>query len=820
MSVEQFGTLLRQYRLAAGLSQEVLAELALISADGISALERGVNRAPQRETLERLVRALNLDPDQTRAIEAASKRPSRPRSRGRVKHNLPPRPARLFGRDDEIEAITALIADGEPLTLVGAGGVGKTSLAVEAGRRLLPQFHDGVWFVDLASIRQATLVPRAFATVLGVNEEIRIPLIESLISALQPKRLLLIIDNCEHVVEAVATVVATLGENCPQLRTLATSRQPIGVARERPYRVGSLSFPHMDDLSAENALAFAAVALFDDRARRANQSFALTDENAGSVIRICRRLDGIALAIELAAARLRVLSPQQLEERLHERFRLLTTDAQVSLPRHKTMRALIDWSFDLLSPREQSFFARLGIFAATFTVEGACSIAAEEGADEWTALELLTSLVDKSLVTSDLHGNIQRYRLLESMRAYALERAAREREELERRHAGYYIALAERTDARIGSTPSDTKWVKLLEPELEDTRAALEWAIDGRNDTALGARLLLAMHTFWLTCGLAAEAARRAERALESASLLSQRLQAQLWLELSQMRGDLLFVPTAARDAAVRARTLFAALGDELGVARALRDEGTARLRTGDFDGAKRDLEEALRLARKHGPLADIMRAAGTLAMYHSVRGEHEAAHAAHLEVFEMARREGDERVQSVTLLNLAESEFYMGDAAAAVVRAYENLGSDALRGNPRLRANQACNLTVYLLALGADDEAGGVAIEALHDAYDAGDHGLVTLAVQHLAALIARNDPRRAARMLGYVEHAFGTTGYIREYAERLSYDALISRLRDKLDLDEIASLGNEGAPLNEDQVVRLATRKKGRADVETTVR
>jgi predicted ATPase/DNA-binding XRE family transcriptional regulator len=796
MSVEEFGTLLRQYRLAAGLSQERLAELALISVDGISALERGVNRAPQRETLERLVRALGLDPEQKRAIEAAGKRPSRPRTRdSSAKHNLPPEPAHLFGRDGEIEAISSLIAGAEPLTLVGAGGVGKTSLALEIGWRLLPQFRDGVWFVDLASLRDAALVPRALAHALGTNEELGRPLVETLIEVLREKHLLLIVDNCEHVVEAAATLIESLGNNCAHLRILATSRQPISVARERPYRVGSLSVPRDGNVAPGDAVAFASVALFEDRARRANQSFELTIDNVASVIRICRRLDGIALAIELAAARLCVLSPQQLEERLDQRFQLLSTDARASLPRHKTMRALVDWSFDLLNAEEQNFFARLGAFAATFSVEAARAVAAEEGADEWIVLDLLTSLVDKSLVTSDLYGEVQRYRLLESLRAYALERAAAEWEMLERRHAEYYVTLAE------GGAQLDL--------ELDDIRAVFEGVLVGRIDATLGARLLLAMSKFWLARGLSAEAAQWIELTLKYAPVLPQLLQAALWLELAQMRGDQLFAPTETLDAAARARALFSALGDEIGMARTLREEAVAHLRIGDFDASKGALDEALRLCRKHGSSEDIIRAAATLAIYHQLRGEHEKAYAANLEVFAIARDAGEERIAQISSINLAESEFYLGDAAGAAVRAYENLGSDTLCGNARLRANQACNLAVYLFALGAVDEARAVALEALHDAHDVHDHGLVTLAVQHVAATLARNEPRRAACIFGYVEHSFGATGYKREHTDRVTYDILVSTLDEALTLGEITSLGNEGALMSEDQVVKLAARK-----------
>jgi predicted ATPase len=782
-----FGALLREFRLAANLSQEALAERAAMSADGISALERGVNKAPQRETLALLIDALELEPQRRAAIEAAAQRPSRPRRsgpRGPKKHNLPRLVSRLFGRDRDLADVGELISGAQLLTVTGAGGVGKTRLAVEIGYEKLAECEDGVWFVDLGGVRKGGDVTPAIAAALGIHERSEEALIDVVTGALLRKRLLLILDNCEHVLSAAAGAVDKISSGCPDVGILATSRQPFGVAGERTYRLASLGLA-------------ASVALFLESAKRADASFSLNGDVA-VVERICRRLDGIALAIELAAARVRLLSPSQIEALLAERFAVLTGSSP--LARHQTMRALVDWSYDLLSAEEQVFFARLGVFPADFSFEAALTICKGDGIAASRVLDIVASLVDKSLLTSERHGSARRFRLLETMRAYALEKFDADINALSARHARYYFKLVEAIDLRTRN------WADVLEADYDNMRRAVEWAIDERGDVALGVRFLWGMREFLFERGIGADAARRAERALQSAPLLSKPLQAMAWETIASMRGQLL-LPGQALEASTRVVPLYEELEDNAGLARALRGRGVAYLRLGDSARAEADLQRALELSKSYGDSRDVMRTLGSIAVSYEMTGRLEEGRRATLEVLEMARRDGDERIVSVNLMNLAEAEFALGESESAVRRLEELLASKAARKNARLRANTNSNLAAYLIALHRDEDARAVARAAVFDAREAGDEGVMACAMQHLAAMLAHGNPRTAAKLLGYVDRVFAQ-GYQRERTERYTHDLLMEALHERIGDDEIAALTREGGAMPEAQAIRIATR------------
>jgi predicted ATPase len=794
-----FGELLRRFRVAAGLSQATLAERALLGVDSISALERGVSRAPQRETLELLIRALELSDEERVEFERSIERPSRPRLSHRrrlVKTNLPASCTKLFGRDREISEIEALLDRPGLVTLTGPGGVGKTQLAIKTGAILLDRFPHGVWFVDLAPLSDACSVAVAFAAAFSVTESLGQPLIDRLVEAVRDKTMLVIVDNCEHVLTQVALHIDAIGRAGPDLRIIATSRQSLGIAGEQVYAVASLEIPD-------------AVALFEERARSAMPAFDLTDENEAIVASICQRLDGIPFAIELAAARLRVLSLQQLNDRLHERFQLLTGGDRLSLPRHQTMRALIDWSYDLLDAEEQLLFARLGVFAASFSLDAATAVGSCDGIDEWRIIDLLTSLVDKSLVASEVRNAARRYYLLETMKAYAASQAGDEWPCVKRRHAEYYAALAERSQAMFGTTDSTAQWAAELDLELEDFRAALDWAFGDDGDLVAGVRLVVGMRMYALQRGLTVETARRAEAALARGASLPKDLEAGLWLTLSGMRGDL-FVPVLAIEASTKARELYAALGDQLGVARALRGEGIGRLQLRELRQAELDLQRSLALSREFGGRRDISRALASVAVSLHVNGRLEEARQALSDVVDMAQ-DGDDRLLWLSSVNLAEVEFEVGETIDAVARSYENLDSDMLRSNVRLRSNQESNLTAYLLALEQDDEARAMAAATIRDARDGGDTGAVAIGLQHAAAILAQKNVERAAELFGFVESSLAPTGYHREYTERFTYDLLLRRLRAKLSQAQIETLMSQGASMTEEQAIQLARRKSG---------
>ena len=383
-SSSAFGTLLRQHRLAVGLSQEELAARAQMSTQGIGALERGDRRTPQRGTLSLLVRALGLDAEQRRAFEAAAERPKvlrqgdgraatlPPGAEKPARHNLPRQVTSLIGRETIVDEVVALIGKSALVTLVGPGGVGKTRIALEVAANVRESFADGVWLIELAPLSSGEYLPSTVAQILGISRsEARDPL-ESLVGNLRARNALLIFDNCEHLVRETSRVVSAILRGCPRIGVIATSRQSLGASGETTFQIPSLTTPDpVTSLAASEARKFPAVELFCERAAAVDDRFALRDDNAFAVAEVCRRLDGIPLAIELAAARTPLLSPQQLRDRLDERFALLTRGGRDLLPRQQTLRATLDWSYELLGENERALARRLSVFANGFTLEGA-----------------------------------------------------------------------------------------------------------------------------------------------------------------------------------------------------------------------------------------------------------------------------------------------------------------------------------------------------------------------------------------------------------------------------------------------------------------
>jgi predicted ATPase/class 3 adenylate cyclase len=438
------------------------------------------------------------------------------RSLDTLPNNLPIQPTSFRGREQDLEQVKSLLDEHTLLTVFGAGGVGKTRLAVQAGADLLDRYPDGVWIAELASVTDPALVSSVIAKVLGMSQPETRGVDEPLSQWLKRKQLLLIVDNCEHLLEAVAPLADAICHSCPNVRILATSRQALGIGGEALYRLPSLAVPEASStLRAEDAVQYGAIALFVDRARFADMRFNLSDDNAPLVAEICRRLDGIPLAIELAAARVNVLSIPNLAKRLHERFRLLTGGSRTALPRQKTLSALIDWSYDLLSAQERTLFSRLATFAGTFTLDAAAFVCAGDGIDETNILDLTTSLVDKSLAVADTSRTQERYRLLESTREYGLEKltGSGEHERLMHRYAEYFVGVAQEADRKLDTMPLG-EWLARLDPDVENFRAVLEWALDKAREAALAGALAGALEMFWWHGGLEAEGRRWSGAAL------------------------------------------------------------------------------------------------------------------------------------------------------------------------------------------------------------------------------------------------------------------------------------------------------------------
>jgi len=432
-----------------------------------------------------------------------------PGQSSRARHNLPAALTSFVGREREIEEIKRLLRSTRLLTLCGAGGIGKTRLAVQVAAELVREHPDGVRLMELEALADAALVPQAIASALGVREQPGRPLLEALVAFVEDRSLLLVLDNCEHLVEACAELAERLLRACPRLAILATSRETLGVAGETSWRVPSLSLPDpRNPPPLERLHGYEAVRLFAERARSARPSFEVTERNAPAVVQVCRELDGIPLAIELAAARVRGLSVEQIARRLGDRFELLSAGSRTAVPRHRTLRSLIDWSYELLSAPEQILLGRLSVFVGGWTLEAAEGICAGNGIGTGQVLPLLLQLQDKSLVLADEQQGAVRYRLLETLRQYGSDRLRESGEDavLRARHRDWFVRFVDR-DEEIWFGPGQAEWMGCLEAELGNLRAALDWcsvevqAADGSEavvptaDVAL--RMCEALRRFW-----------------------------------------------------------------------------------------------------------------------------------------------------------------------------------------------------------------------------------------------------------------------------------------------------------------------------------
>jgi predicted ATPase len=531
-----------------------------------------------------------------------------PSDKGEAIHKLPPPLARMVGRDDVVSELAGLLPQRRFMTIVGPGGIGKTTVALAVAQRLIRSYPDGVCFVDLASVVSPELVTSTVATALGVPMLSQEP-VAGLIASLRDRRMLLVIDNCEHLLDAVAPLSEQIVARASGIDLLATSRERLRVEGEWVQHLTPLGVPPQEEvLSAADALAFSAIALFVDRARASLNMFEMSDADAPVVADICRHLDGIPLAIEMAAAHVETFGIRGLAERLADRLTILSKGRRTALPRHQTLRATFDWSYHLLAPAEQLVLCRLAIFSGRFTLEAATALAESPDISQPTVLDALVNLVAKSLVTADVSGATTYYRLLELTRAYAGEKLAHSNQAvpLARRHAAYCCAILEN---------AESDWDKLSKPEwlgtyagwIGDVRAALDWSFSPEGDTAVGIALTAASIPLWFALSLVSEFQERGERALANIggtrladSELEMKLNVSLGAAIFNVRGP---VPgMSARYA--RALEIAERLGATNYQLRALWGLASERYVQGDYHAALAYSERFGRLAERLGDTA------------------------------------------------------------------------------------------------------------------------------------------------------------------------------------------------------------------------
>jgi predicted ATPase/DNA-binding XRE family transcriptional regulator len=777
MNNRAFGELLRDFRFAAGLSQEELAERARLSPGAISSLERAARRAPQHQTLGLLTEALRLDEEQRAQLEAAAQAGRHRTARGAAAidktssdHNLPKPLTSFHGRSVEVAELARLMESRRLITLLGPGGVGKTRLALEAARAqtTTSAFPDGIRFVDLASLGVPQLVTGAIARLLNVREQLNTPLLDTLVAAIGKKHLLLVLDNCEHVLSECAVVAERLSNECSEVTVLATTREALRIDGECVVRVEPLAYE-------DGPQSAPALDLFIDRLVEADYArySQLTSEHRVHAAAICKRLDGIPLAIELAAGRARDLGLAQILAGLDERFTLLAQGRRTASPRHHTLRGTIDWSFALLTEPERQLFARLGIFAQAFTPEAAAEICSDGLVP---VRDGLAALIGKSLVTvvESAQGRL-RYRLIETMRAYALDRL-RESGDFElyaHRFARYFRSVAVQADVRYGRI-SNRDFLASVEADLDNFRAALEWTLAQRADTKLGAELAGALGWVYRQSSLFAEGARWCERALADNDQLAAMIAGRLYMALSFFFFNMGEMNRSLATAS-HATELYGSVAAQSELAWSLAQEANCLYLLGRIEDSRRNAQQAVTVARKQ---SDPLRLAGALnALALTVPIERVAERFEALEESIRCYRAAGDDGAIVPIANLAETHFATGNYRSALTFGREVV--EITRGKQD-RSNLAAALTnvaAYALALDDVDEATRAACEALTLVRDLGKTLYAMCALQHIGTAAARKrDFVRAARLSGASNRLYTEFGMQREFTEQSLYDGTLA--------------------------------------------
>ncbi|MEX0826032.1 MAG: tetratricopeptide repeat protein [Acidimicrobiia bacterium] len=639
-----------------------------------------------------------------------------------VPNNLPTLATSFVGRDQEMEEVKKLIRGARVLTVTGVGGAGKTRLSIQAAVELVDEFPGGTWLVELGAITDSDLIDATAADALGVAQPPGRTIRQSIIDHLAGRQALLIVDNCEHLISAAAEFVDDVISGAPEVKVMATSRELLGVSGEVAYGMPSLAMPRRGDTpDLAELVRYDAVRLFLERAQAGQPNFHMNDAMAPAVTEICRRLDGMPLALELAAARLRTFSPKQIAENLDQRFRLLTGGSRTALPRQQTLSAAIDWSYRLLDPPERRLFERLSVFQGGFTLEAVEDICTDEGLDVLSVLELLPSLVDKSLVAVDSEGDDARYRLLETLRQFARDRLDESgaADEFRRRHAGWFRDMSVEAGKNIRG-PREQEWWQRIDTELDNLRQAMTWAIEG-GEPALALEIAGGFWRFWWFKARWSEGVGWLERAVEA----------------------------AGENAPMHAR------------AQGLLGLGTLLISTERHLDSVPMLEESIELYRRldeegadpsllmHGYSAALINLGAEM----EGLGEYDRAGDLNEQALEVSRRIGDPAGLAVSLGNLAESAGRSGDIEGARERFKDAIAaSRALQSAQRL-VEQYFQVGFFELSAGEPQRAREALQQALAQAEGGGLENYVPQSRAYLAFCEAEAGDDLALDR--YVEHA-----------------------------------------------------------------
>ena len=685
----------------------------------------------------------------------------------RPSHNLPIQVTSFIGREREIAEIQQALPHTHLMTLTGAGGCGKTRLALQVAASVVDSYADGVWLVELASLSDSSLVSEAVASALGIPDPPGLPLRETLRRYFQTKSLLLVLDNCEHLLSASADLVQTLLQTCPNLKMLATSREPLGILGEVTWRVSSLSVPDLrQPPDPERLMQYEAVRLFVERAAFSRAGFQITRSNAATVAQVAHRLDGIPLAIELAAARVKALPVDVIAARLDDQFRLLTGGSRTSLPRQQTLRATLDWSYALLSEQERILLQRLSVFAGGFTLEAAERVCAGEELKEGDVLDVLTRLVDKSQAVFDERHGHARYRLLEMVRQYASEQLSGVREEADvrTRHREWCLRLAQQANPELRG-PNQRVWLERLEAEHDNLRAALKWSKTEKGGAEVEAQLVGALWWFWFLHGHWNEGRRRLEEVVTmsgaSPSALTKPLQGAAffaWRQNDFPRA------TALSEQGV---TLCRQLGDREGLVWFHHHLGVVALRQGGYHKAEMVFDQGLALARELG----------------------------------------DQWLIGVLMAHLAISRASQEDYESAAGLLTESLTTSREIGDRFLIAFVVHNLGYLFLSQGNHGRDAYFFTESLTLSKELQDYYIAHESLEGLAGVVcARERYHQAALLLGATDALRATTGYRFSAHREPGHDRYTATARAALLDAEFATAWAKGRAMTLEQAIEYA--------------
>jgi len=786
-----FGEWLKRQRSALGLTQAQLAQQINCSTSALRKFETEL-RHPSAQIVEQLVEIFNIPQEERKSFLrfargdwqafAGAEFEEAPWRVARValRSNLPASTTSFIGREKEQGDITNLLAKNRLVTLIGAGGIGKTRLSIQTASALLNDFPNGIWLVEFAALSDPALAPQIIVTTLGLIEQARRSPLNVLTDFLQRKQALLILDNCEHLIHACAQLAEALLRACPDLKILATSREALGIDGETLYLVPTLTIPDPINATIDTLSNYEAVELFTERARSALSSFSITSENAHAIAQVCQHLDGIPLALELAAARVKLLSVEEIAVRLDDRFHLLTGGSRTALPRHQTLKALIEWSHDLLSENERMLLRRLSIFAGGWSLEAAESVCAGDDIQKSEILDLLTQLVNKSLLIAEREPDKEtRYRMLETIRQYAREKLwqAGEGEMIRQRHLAYFVDLAERAEPNLRAFDM-VMWLDRLEAELDNIRVTLEWAQE--NDVEAQLQLGSALLWFWwirgyrnegidwLERGLSIEAIERGSKPLLPARAM---LRAQAcyttaclveWWRPSMMEKD------HAISLLEESLALFRELGSvgRQGMAYALQSLGGVASMQGDLDRARSLTEESLKLFSEMGDKFGIAECTQSLAYFDLEEGNILQARMHFEERLALSKEIGDKDGIASSLAQLSQLAAQQGDRGRAI------------------------SLTK----------------ESLVVAHELGHKNSIASQLEQLAYFArAQSQARRAVRLLGAAE-ALRESINVPIVDDITKYDYEVAALRSQMDEETFAAAWAEGKKMTLDEAVIFA--------------